>query len=62
MSIRITLTCDGLRNGEPCRGSLSIPETGIPEAVTKAQTVGWRRPPSGSHRCPSPGHDDENTL
>lgn len=66
MTIAMTLSCDGTRNGQPCRGALHTNTTSFSRAYGMGRTQGWRRwaPTPGARPlllCPSPGHDGEPT-
>ena len=61
MTTYAVVTCDGTRNGQPCRGALTLPrDTSRTDEDTYARNAGWRLGPSGE-LCPSPGHDQDTT-
>jgi hypothetical protein len=73
MSLRLTLSCDGHRNGMDCRGarssSLGMSSTRTRDedalhalaAARKLDDGGWRLMPDGRDLCPSGGHDEDVT-
>jgi hypothetical protein len=68
MSVRLTLTCDGHRHGQPCRGARNTSYAYAPQLRSDdpartftPDTTGWRigEGPNGGDLCPSRGHDEE---
>lgn len=71
MSAGITLSCDGHRHGQPCRGALHTRASQPDEARhVYGNPAGWRSrwvlepgPPPTRYRvtdvCPSGGHDED---
>ncbi len=67
MSAHITVTCDGHRDGQPCRGSRPTRDAILDDALVEATAHGWRLDVAHPDRghvgdlCPSRGHDEEPT-
>ncbi len=67
MTATITLACDQLRNGQPCRGALPTRHRSPLAARREGAGKGWSTAlvdlPDGAHAyvdtCPSRGHDEE---
>lgn len=70
MSAGVTLSCDGRRSGQPCRGALHTPASQTDEARHRfGKPAGWRgrlaleaNDPTRYRvidTCPSPGHDEQ---
>lgn len=61
MTWRISVSCDGHRHGQPCRGTLHTRETDLDDAEREALTAGWRVAVDGwADLCPSGGHDEDH--
>jgi len=62
----VTLTCDRLRSGQPCRGAFHTRSRTSVHGRDEAAAYGWTSTlvdlPDGGHAyidtCPSPGHDN----
>ena len=54
MSLHLTVTCDGHRNGDRCRGTAS-------QSAGSASRLAadWRHTSDGGDLCPSLGHDED---
>lgn len=72
MSLRVTVACDGHRDGQPCRGARSSGLAYSPRdrwqdnadrlpAIVPRLVDGWRQMPNGGDLCPSGGHDEDVT-
>lgn len=53
MSAHITMSCDGKRHGQPCRGALHTRTAALTVAIEEAEAAGWRVTGPGRDRCPS---------
>jgi hypothetical protein len=61
VTAHITLSCDGARSGQSCRGSYHGRSVSVANVLEEAE--GWRYHRTGDGlelRCPSAGHDDED--
>lgn len=69
MTALITLSCDRMRHGQPCRGAYPTRQRSDLAARHEGAANGWTSTlvdlPDGAHAyldtCPSPGHDEEGT-
>lgn len=59
MTARVTVSCDGTRHGQPCRGALHTRWRAEHRALGQARIAGWRRTEDGRDLCPSRGHDED---
>lgn len=60
MSFHVTITCDGHRHGQPCRGALHTRDEDAADAERAARAAGWRIGIDGwVDVCPSGGHDED---
>lgn len=60
MTAHVALSCDGTRNGQPCRGAYHARTLSLTAALAEAGD--WRTRAVGHLlvlRCPSAGHDQE---
>ncbi len=62
MTVYAVVTCDGTRNGLPCRGAFTLPQaTTTTDATDRATQAGWRLGTDDQTTvyCPAPGHDQD---
>lgn len=67
MTAIVTLTCDRMRDGQPCRGAYPTRARVAGAARREGAAIGWTTAlvdlPDGAHAyvdtCPSGGHDEQ---